>query len=123
MIFVPFGFINCSRSLIGLGARGGRGSGGMGSTLGALVRGVIELDKGETLHFLIGQPGMDACPKNLGLRENYCQQSNQTNIGTGTSGITSLVHAVKRIEWKDGGGGGGGASYIFTVRNFIDDDE
>lgn len=35
----------------------------MGSTLGTLVRGVIELEKGEQLYFMVGQPGMDACPK------------------------------------------------------------
>lgn len=50
-------------SIIAMGARGGRGSGGMGSTLGSLVRGVIELEKEQQLHFLIGQPGSDACPK------------------------------------------------------------
>lgn len=46
-----------------MGARGGKGSSGMGSTLGALVRGVIELEKGEQLYFMVGQSGMDACPK------------------------------------------------------------
>lgn len=102
--------------LIGLGARGGRGSGGMGSTLGAQVRGVIELAKGETLYFLIGQPGMDACPKNLGFRQNYCQQSNQTRVSSGGTDITSLVREMQKMEMKDGGGGGGGATYIFTVR-------
>lgn len=51
------------RRLIAMGARGGKGSSGMGSTLGALARGVIELEKGEQLYFMVGQPGMDACPK------------------------------------------------------------
>lgn len=46
-----------------MGARGGKGSSGMGSTLGALVRGVIELEKGDQLYFMVGQAGMDACPK------------------------------------------------------------
>lgn len=46
-----------------MGARGGKGSTGMGSTLGALVRGVIELEKGDQLYFMVGQAGMDACPK------------------------------------------------------------
>lgn len=46
-----------------MGARGGKGSSGMGSTLGALVRGVIELEKGEQLYFMVGQSGTDACPK------------------------------------------------------------
>lgn len=35
----------------------------MGSTLGALVRGVIELQKGEQLYFIVGQMGTNACPK------------------------------------------------------------
>lgn len=55
--------INFNFSVIAMGARGGRGSGGMGSTLGSLVRGVIELEKEQQLYFLIGQPGSDACPK------------------------------------------------------------
>lgn len=32
-----------------------------------------------------------------------------------TSGISSILHELKKMEVKDGGGGGGGASYIFTV--------
>lgn len=55
--------INIRFSVIAMGARGGRGSGGMGSTLGTLVRGVIELEKEQKLYFLVGQPGSDACPK------------------------------------------------------------
>lgn len=50
-------------SLIALGARGGAGSGGMGNTLGALARGVIELQKGDQLYFIVGQMGVNACPK------------------------------------------------------------
>lgn len=50
-------------SLIGVGARGGKDSIGRGSTLGALVRGVIELQKGDQLYFIVGQEGTDACPK------------------------------------------------------------
>lgn len=50
-------------SLIGVGARGGRGSTGTGITLGALVRGVIELRKGDQLYFMVGQEGVDACSK------------------------------------------------------------
>lgn len=52
-----------SNSLIGKGARGGRGASGTGSTWGALVRGVVELEKGDQLYFMVGQPGNDACPK------------------------------------------------------------
>lgn len=46
-----------------VGARGGMGSGGMGTTFGALVRGVIELQKGDQLYFIVGQEGMNACAK------------------------------------------------------------
>ncbi|XP_033212809.1 ALK tyrosine kinase receptor [Belonocnema kinseyi] len=100
-------------TIIAMGARGGRGSGGMGSTLGTLVRCVIELEKEQQLYFMVGQPGLDACPKSLGLERHECQQSSQA----GSSSIyTSKVHAVKKIELKDGGGGGGGATYIFTLK-------
>lgn len=102
-------------TLIGAGARGGRGSGGMGSTLGTLVRGIIELEKGEQLYFMVGQPGTDACPKNLGLRADSCQTSGQ-NHAPSLSGIASIVREVKNIKIKDGGGGGGGATYIFTLK-------
>lgn len=46
-----------------MGARGGQGASGTGSTLGALVRGVVELEKGQQLYFMVGQAGIDACPK------------------------------------------------------------
>jgi len=35
----------------------------MGSTLGALARAVIELQKGDQLYFIVGQMGTNACPK------------------------------------------------------------
>ncbi|KAK1117952.1 hypothetical protein K0M31_015619 [Melipona bicolor] len=100
-------------TLIGMGARGGKGSSGMGSTLGALVRGVIELEKGEQLYFMVGQSGTDACPKNLGLTSDSCQSvgSYQFSVPPGSS----KVHEVKNMKLKDGGGGGGGATYVFTV--------
>ncbi|XP_012145693.1 anaplastic lymphoma kinase isoform X2 [Megachile rotundata] len=103
-------------TLIGTGARGGKGSSGMGSALGALVRGVIEMEKGEQLYFMIGQPGTDACPKNLGLSINSCQ-SNQSYGLSLSSGSASKVHEVRKIKIRDGGGGGGGATYIFTLKN------
>ncbi|XP_076750221.1 anaplastic lymphoma kinase isoform X1 [Xylocopa sonorina] len=101
-------------TLIGMGARGGKGSSGMGSTLGALVRGVIELKKGEQLYFMIGQPGMDACPKNLGVETDSCQSSG-SSAPTSYPPTSSKVQEVKNIRIKDGGGGGGGATYIFTL--------
>ncbi|CAK9818713.1 ALK tyrosine kinase receptor [Anthophora plagiata] len=103
-------------TLIGMGARGGKGSSGMGSTLGALVRGVIELEKGEQLYFMVGQPGTDACPKNLGLRTDSCQKDS-SHEPISILEPSSKVRKVKKIEIKDGGGGGGGATYIFTLKN------
>ncbi|XP_015594749.1 ALK tyrosine kinase receptor isoform X1 [Cephus cinctus] len=102
-------------TVIAMGARGGRGSGGMGSTLGALVQGIIELEKGQQIYFMVGQPGSDACPKNLGLKTHYCQSSTQTKVSS-SSGTSSIVREVKNIKLKDGGGGGGGATYIFTLK-------
>ncbi|XP_076635362.1 anaplastic lymphoma kinase isoform X1 [Colletes latitarsis] len=103
-------------TLIGMGARGGKGSSGMGSTLGALVRGVVELEKGEQLYFMVGQPGSNACPKSLGLIEDSCQTGGSHPYGSSLTGITSAINAVKNIKIKDGGGGGGGATYIFTLK-------
>ncbi|XP_034171879.1 anaplastic lymphoma kinase isoform X1 [Osmia lignaria lignaria] len=104
-------------TLIGMGARGGKGSSGMGSTLGALVRGVIELEKGEQLYFMVGQPGTDACPKNLGLRINSCQGNGSVGVSL-SPGSSSKVYDVRNIRIRDGGGGGGGATYIFTLKNY-----
>ncbi|XP_033330553.2 anaplastic lymphoma kinase isoform X2 [Megalopta genalis] len=102
-------------TLIGLGARGGKGSSGMGEALGALVRGVIELEKGDELYFMVGQPGIDACPKNFRLKTDSCQTAEQTN-GTDISGFTSTIRDVKKFKIRDGGGGGGGATYIFRLK-------
>ncbi|XP_061927825.1 leukocyte tyrosine kinase receptor isoform X5 [Apis cerana] len=99
-------------TLIGMGARGGKGSSGMGSTLGALVRGVIELEKGDQLYFMVGQAGMDACPKILGQKLDSCQgPAYESSLGI------SKVHEVRRMKIRDGGGGGGGATYIFTLKS------
>ncbi|XP_017761306.1 PREDICTED: leukocyte tyrosine kinase receptor isoform X2 [Eufriesea mexicana] len=97
-------------TLIGLGARGGKGSSGMGSTLGAFVRGVIELEKGEQLYFMVGQAGIDACLKTLEQKSDNCSASSPP------SGFFSIVHEIKKIKIEDGGGGGGGATYIFTIK-------
>ncbi|XP_035737787.1 ALK tyrosine kinase receptor-like isoform X3 [Vespa mandarinia] len=102
-------------TLIGMGARGGRGASGTGSTLGSLVRGVVELVKGDQLYFMVGQPGIDACPKNLGMQTKQCQAPFDGPSETG--GMPSIFHEVKKMEVKDGGGGGGGATYIFTLKN------
>ncbi|XP_076300861.1 anaplastic lymphoma kinase isoform X1 [Lasioglossum baleicum] len=97
-------------TLIGLGARGGKGSSGIGTALGSIVRGVIELEKGELLYFMVGQAGIDACPKNFRLGTDSCQTG-----GPSLSEITSSIREVKKIKIKDGGGGGGGATYVFRL--------
>ncbi|XP_008548464.1 ALK tyrosine kinase receptor isoform X1 [Microplitis demolitor] len=105
-------------TLIAMGARGGRGSGEMGSTLGALVRGVIELEKGQILYFLVGQPGTDACTKSLGIMNNPCGVvSHSGGNESPFVGMQSAIREVKNIELTNGGGGGGGATYIFTVKS------
>ncbi|XP_063995101.1 leukocyte tyrosine kinase receptor isoform X2 [Diachasmimorpha longicaudata] len=101
-------------TLIATGARGGRGSGGMGSTLGALARGVIELEKGQTLYFLVGQPGADACTKSLG-RQNPCTSITDGNESP-SAGMSSFIREVKKIKLTHGGGGGGGGTFIFTLK-------
>ncbi|XP_012251030.2 ALK tyrosine kinase receptor isoform X2 [Athalia rosae] len=103
-------------TIIAMGAGGGRGSGQMGSTLGATVRAVVELEKGQHLYFLIGEAGIDACPKNLGLKAHSCQNEDHGSIVTG-SASNSAIRQVKNIKLKDSGGGGGGATYVFTVKS------
>ncbi|XP_076675839.1 anaplastic lymphoma kinase isoform X2 [Andrena cerasifolii] len=102
-------------TLIGMGAGGGKGSSGMGITLGASVRGVIELEKGDQLYFMVGQAGTDACVKNLGLSIDTCQSAGQAHRAS-PSGTPSIVREVMNIQIKDGGGGGGGATYIFKMK-------
>ncbi|XP_068993762.1 ALK tyrosine kinase receptor isoform X2 [Neodiprion pinetum] len=102
-------------TIIAMGAAGGKGSGQMGSTLGASVRAVVELEKGQQLYFIIGQSGTDACPKNLGVKVYSCQNDDLPTSGLG-SGSVSMVHQVKKIDVKDSGGGGGGATYVFTLK-------
>ncbi|XP_012522088.2 ALK tyrosine kinase receptor [Monomorium pharaonis] len=101
-------------TLIAVGARGGKGSGNVGITLGAFVRGVIELQKGDQLYFMMGQAGTDACPKNLGLKTTTCKdESVDLQSPQQTS---SKVREVKKIQFKNPGGGGGGATAIFTLK-------
>lgn len=45
------------------GASGGKGSGGMGSSRGAMVRIVLELRKGQEIYMAVGQEGANACVK------------------------------------------------------------
>ncbi|XP_018396574.1 PREDICTED: ALK tyrosine kinase receptor [Cyphomyrmex costatus] len=98
-------------TLIAIGARGGKGSGDTGITLGAIVRGVIELQKGDQLYFMVGQEGVDACAKSLGLKTTTCESEIVVPQQTATK-----VREVKKLQFKNPGGGGGGATAIFTLK-------
>ncbi|XP_025157747.1 ALK tyrosine kinase receptor [Harpegnathos saltator] len=102
-------------TLIVVGARGGMGSGGMGSTFGALVRGVIELQKGDQLYFMVGQEGTDACAKSLGMRET-CRSPDESHRSSVSSSTSAKVREVKKVVFKYGGGGGGGATAVFMLK-------
>ncbi|KAJ3662397.1 hypothetical protein Zmor_006748 [Zophobas morio] len=93
-----------------LGASGGKGSGAMGSSRGAMVRVVVDLRKGQEIHVLVGQEGTNACIKSLGHEGNSssCVNNNDVTING--------IRAILKMDIKDGGGGGGGATYVF-VRN------
>ncbi|KAF7281667.1 hypothetical protein GWI33_004443 [Rhynchophorus ferrugineus] len=90
------------------GAGGGKGSLGMGSSRGALVRTVIELKRGQEIFILVGQEGNSACLKSLG------HTSNCSSIETGK--VTSKVRNILLVDVNDTGGGGGGGTFVF-MRN------
>ncbi|KYN34630.1 ALK tyrosine kinase receptor [Trachymyrmex septentrionalis] len=98
-------------TLIAIGARGGLGSSNTGITLGAFVRGVIELQKGDQLYFMVGQEGTDACFKNLGLKRTVCPSNQNADLS-----LPSKMREVKKVQVKNPGGGGGGATAIFTLK-------
>lgn len=77
--------------IIGSGARGGKGGTGAGSSLGATVSGIIDLNRHEKLFLMIGQAGSDAS-----AAPQSPSSKNQTN----------------KVNYA---GGGGGATYVFTV--------
>ncbi|XP_031358672.1 ALK tyrosine kinase receptor [Photinus pyralis] len=95
-------------TLILVGASGGKGSGGMGSSRGAMVRTVVELAKGQEIYVLVGQEGASACVKSLGHQSNSsCKSLRNDEDLTG-------VRGVLRMEVGDGGGGGGGGTFVFV---------
>ncbi|KAK5639789.1 hypothetical protein RI129_010600 [Pyrocoelia pectoralis] len=93
-----------------VGASGGKGSGGMGSSRGAMVRTVMELSKGQEVLLLVGQEGTSACVKSLGHQSNSSCKSLRNDDSKDLTG----VRGVLRMEVADGGGGGGGATYVFV---------
>ncbi|XP_067210065.1 ALK tyrosine kinase receptor isoform X2 [Linepithema humile] len=106
-------------TLIGFGAKGGKGATdpSNSSSMGALAQGVIELQKGDQLYFMVGQAGADARPKNIGSKiVNSTSAPPHGSIPPHNTHTTSKVREVKNTEFENGGGGGGGATTIFTLK-------
>lgn len=99
--------------MIAKGAGGGLGSGGVGSSRGAISIAVLELHKNEELYLLVGQAGEHACIKSIGYRDEGCEVTEKRP--------NELYHSktdmVRNIVIEDGAGGGGGGTFIFLVRN------
>lgn len=109
-----YGISICIYRIIAKGAGGGLGSGGVGSSRGAMAISVLELHLDEEIHFLIGQKGEHACIKSMGYRERECEPL--LNGLTGADGESnSKTKQVKNIVIEDGAGGGGGATYVFIL--------
>nr|CAH7767694.1 unnamed protein product [Callosobruchus chinensis] len=87
------------------GASGGKGSSGMGSSRGAMVRTVLNLQSGQEVLMLVGQEGMDSCIKTLGSQHNSSCHS-QSNNGTS-------IRIILNMDVSDTGGGGGGGTFVF----------
>lgn len=90
------------------------GSGGVGSSRGAVAVAVLELHKNEELYILVGQQGENACIKSLGYKEDGCG-SNDSDIDLSKYSFSSKQHMLKNMNLEYGAGGGGGASYVFLV--------
>lgn len=100
-------------SIIAKGAGGGLGSGGVGSSRGAMAISVLELHLDEEIHFLIGQKGEHACIKSMGYREKECEPLLDGYASDNTG--ESKTKQVKNLVIEDGAGGGGGATFVFVL--------
>ncbi|XP_024082782.1 leukocyte tyrosine kinase receptor isoform X3 [Cimex lectularius] len=99
-------------TLIARGGSGGRGSGGLAESRGAMVRTVLELKKGQQLYILVGQEGNDACKKDMAAnRSSVCNLRSNTS----KKGIFNALKEIKKLTYLPEGGGGGGATYVFTM--------
>lgn len=98
--------------IIAKGAAGGLGSGGVGTSRGAVVVSVFSLLKDEELYMLIGQRGEHACIKSMGMSDKDCQKPTTSVFDDPFDSKTKLV---KNIIIEDGGGGGGGGTFIFIL--------
>lgn len=100
-------------TIIAKGAGGGLGSGGVGSSRGAMVTSVMELHKDEAIHVLVGQSGEHACIKSMGLRDQECD----TSSPAAAAGISPPITQVRNINIEDGAGGGGGGTFVFLINS------
>ncbi|XP_025832818.1 ALK tyrosine kinase receptor [Agrilus planipennis] len=97
-----------------VGASGGKGSGGMGSSRAAMVRTVMELYKGQEIYFLVGQEGSNACYKSLGhMGNSSCSKS--YNLDGRSKNLTTAIRMIQKMEILDGGGGGGGGTFMYYL--------
>ncbi|XP_062558487.1 tyrosine-protein kinase receptor isoform X1 [Armigeres subalbatus] len=101
-------------TIIAKGAGGGLGSGGVGSSRGAMVLSVLELHKDEEIYILVGQSGEHACIKSMGLRDETCEPKNKQYAN---DLFFSKTHQVKNTVIEDGAGGGGGGTYVFLLNS------
>ncbi|XP_046399789.1 ALK tyrosine kinase receptor-like isoform X2 [Ischnura elegans] len=107
-------------TIVARGASGGKGSDGVGTSLGSTVRGVLELRAGEPLYFLVGQEGVNACTKNfaggLSYRRDPLSMGVACNAAIKTSFSTrpkNPINDIKQMTFVGGGGGGGGGTFVF----------
>lgn len=99
-------------TIIAKGAGGGLGSGGVGSSRGAMVTSVMELHKDEAIHVLVGQSGEHACIKSMGVRDQECDTNSPA-----AAGISPPITQVRNINIEDGAGGGGGGTFVFLLNS------
>lgn len=98
--------------IIAKGAGGGLGSGGVGSSRGALVISVFELHKDEEIHIMVGQHGEHACIKSMGYRDKVCEPKGKNMF---EKIADSKTKQVKNLVIEDGAGGGGGGTFVFLL--------
>uniref|UniRef100_A0A1B0CWR4 receptor protein-tyrosine kinase n=1 Tax=Lutzomyia longipalpis TaxID=7200 RepID=A0A1B0CWR4_LUTLO len=99
-------------TIVAKGAGGGLGSGGVGSSRGAMAVTVIELHKDEEIFVLVGQSGEHACIKSMGYRDESCEPISDSRED---DRYTSKTHKVKNTVIEDGAGGGGGGTFVFLL--------
>lgn len=90
------------------------GSGGVGSSRGALAVSVLELHKDEEIYFLVGHKGEHACIKSMGYRDKECEPHKNDSSDQQRN---SKTKQVKNMVIEDGAGGGGGGTYVFVLNS------